>query len=176
MRALLDVNVLIALLDADHSLHPSASEWFASRARAGWASCPITQNGCVRIMSHPGYPNALSVRAVTERLREACASVAEAMEIAVTLELGPRYLHSTGQYHKGGPPNGVFVQLLAGEQDDEEIPGRAFGFRTLRDAQALGDAGALRGRGLPLARISLAACEAAIERALEHITTTRTST
>ena len=74
MRALLDVNVLIALLDADHSLHPSASEWFASRARAGWASCPITQNGCVRIMSHPGYPNALSVRAVTERLREACAS------------------------------------------------------------------------------------------------------
>ena len=74
MRALLDVNVLIALLDADHSLHPSASEWFSSRARAGWASCPITQNGCVRIMSHPGYPNALSVRAVTERLREACAS------------------------------------------------------------------------------------------------------
>ncbi|MEO8676768.1 MAG: TA system VapC family ribonuclease toxin [Casimicrobiaceae bacterium] len=74
MRALLDVNVLIALLDADHSLHPSANEWFASRARAGWASCPITQNGCVRIMSHTGYPNALPVRAVTERLREACAS------------------------------------------------------------------------------------------------------
>jgi transaldolase/glucose-6-phosphate isomerase len=95
---------------------------------------------------------------------------------AATAGFGPRYLHSTGQYHKGGPPNGVFVQLLAGEQDDEEIPGRPFGFRTLRDAQALGDAGALRGRGLPLARISLAACEAAIERALEHITTTRTST
>ena len=73
-------------------------------------------------------------------------------------------------------PNGVFVQLLAGEQDDEAVPGRAFGFRTLRDAQALGDAGALRGRGLPLARVSLAACEAAIERALEHIATTRTST
>ena len=94
----------------------------------------------------------------------------------MTAGFGPRYLHSTGQYHKGGPPNGVFVQLLAGEQDDEAIPGRAFGFRTLRDAQALGDAGALRGRGLPLARISLAACEAAIERALEHIATTRTST
>src|SRR2546423_236291 len=74
MRALLDVNVLIALLDADHSLHARATEWFASHARAGWASCPITQNGCVRIMSHPGYPNAVPVRAVMERLAEAIAS------------------------------------------------------------------------------------------------------
>ena len=74
MRALLDVNVLIALLDADHSLHPRATEWFTSHARTGWASCPITQNGCVRIMSHPGYPNALPVRAVMERLAEATTS------------------------------------------------------------------------------------------------------
>ena len=100
----------------------------------------------------------------------------DALGCAVTAGFGPRYLHSTGQYHKGGPPTGIFVQLLAGEQDDEEIPGRAFGFRTLRDAQALGDAGALRGRGLPVARIPLAACEAAIERALEHIANTRIST
>ena len=74
MRALLDVNVLIALLDADHSLHARATEWFANHGRAGWASCPITQNGCVRIMSHPGYPNSLPVRAVMERLAEASAS------------------------------------------------------------------------------------------------------
>lgn len=74
MRALLDVNVLIALLEADHSLHARATNWFGSHARAGWASCPITQNGCVRIMSHPGYPNALPVRAVMERLQEATAS------------------------------------------------------------------------------------------------------
>ena len=74
MRALLDVNVLIALLDADHSLHARATKWFASHARAGWASCPITQNGCTRIMSHPGYPNALPVRAVMERLKDATAS------------------------------------------------------------------------------------------------------
>jgi toxin-antitoxin system PIN domain toxin len=73
MRALLDVNVLIALLDADHSLHARATDWFASHARAGWASCPITQNGCVRIMSHQGYPNALPVRAVLERFAEASA-------------------------------------------------------------------------------------------------------
>ncbi|MGB5079482.1 MAG: TA system VapC family ribonuclease toxin [Burkholderiales bacterium] len=74
MRALLDVNVLIALLDADHSLHARATEWFAEGARDGWASCPITQNGCARVMSHPGYPNALPVRAVMERLGEGTAS------------------------------------------------------------------------------------------------------
>ena len=74
MRALLDVNVLIALLDADHTLHARATTWFASQAHSGWASCPITQNGCIRIMSHPGYPNGLPVRAVIERLTQASSS------------------------------------------------------------------------------------------------------
>jgi hypothetical protein len=73
MRALLDVNVLIALLDADHTLHGGAMAWFEDNAPTGWASCPITENGCVRIMSHPGYPHPLPVRAVVERLAEACA-------------------------------------------------------------------------------------------------------
>lgn len=71
MRSLLDVNVLIALLDTDHSLHAHAMRWFGDNAGAGWASCPITQNGCVRIMSQQGYPNCLPVQAVIERLREA---------------------------------------------------------------------------------------------------------
>lgn len=71
MRALLDVNVLIALLDADHLSHARAHEWFDAHARLGWASCPITQNGCVRIMSAPGYPNPLPVPAVIARLTEA---------------------------------------------------------------------------------------------------------
>jgi hypothetical protein len=73
MRALLDVNVLIALLDADHTLHGGAMAWFEANAGLGWASCPITENGCVRIMSHPGYPHPLPVRAVVERLADACA-------------------------------------------------------------------------------------------------------
>jgi toxin-antitoxin system PIN domain toxin len=73
MRSLLDVNVLIALLDADHSLHSRAADWLATNGRRGWASCPITQNGCVRIMSHPAYPNAIPVVALTERLRDATA-------------------------------------------------------------------------------------------------------
>lgn len=74
MRALLDVNVLIALLDADHALHERATAWFARRAQSGWASCPLTQNGCVRGMSHPSYPNALPVRVLIERFAEATAS------------------------------------------------------------------------------------------------------
>jgi len=76
MRALLDVNVLIALLDADHTSHRAAWSWFHEHGRNGWASCPITQNGCVRILSHPGYPNTRSVAEVVERLRAATADSA----------------------------------------------------------------------------------------------------
>ena len=70
---LLDVNVLISLLDADHTLHERATTWFAANAKSGWASCPITQNGCMRIMSHPSYPNAVPVSAIMDRLAEASA-------------------------------------------------------------------------------------------------------
>jgi toxin-antitoxin system PIN domain toxin len=76
VRSLLDVNVLIALLDADHASHRAAMAWFSEHAGDGWASCPITQNGCVRIMSHPSYPNAPSTTAVVERLRAATAHIA----------------------------------------------------------------------------------------------------
>ena len=55
MRALLDVNVVIALLDPDHAFHERAHAWWAAQAKSGWASCPIVENGVVRIMSHPGY-------------------------------------------------------------------------------------------------------------------------
>jgi toxin-antitoxin system PIN domain toxin len=72
VRALLDVNVLIALLDSDHTSHGVAMSWFENHARDGWASCPITQNGCVRVMSNPSYPNALPVQALMEHLVDAC--------------------------------------------------------------------------------------------------------
>lgn len=55
MRALLDVNVLIALHDSDHVHHRHASAWLRAHIGHGWASCPLTQNGCLRIMSQPGY-------------------------------------------------------------------------------------------------------------------------
>ncbi len=72
MRSLLDVNVLIALLDPDHTLHDAATSWFIRHGRGGWASCPLTQNGCVRIMSNPAYPNVRPVESVIKRLGDAC--------------------------------------------------------------------------------------------------------
>ena len=59
MRALLDINVVIALLDPDHAFHERAHGWWAGNSRRGWASCPITENGVVRIMSHPAYSQSM---------------------------------------------------------------------------------------------------------------------
>jgi toxin-antitoxin system PIN domain toxin len=73
MRALLDVNVLIALLDAAHVHHRLATAWLRRELKHGWASCPITQVGCVRIMSQPAYPGALRAADIASRLGEACA-------------------------------------------------------------------------------------------------------
>ena len=54
--SLLDVNVLIALIDPAHEFHASAHAWFERNRQYGWATCPITENGCLRILSNPGYP------------------------------------------------------------------------------------------------------------------------
>lgn len=62
MRALLDVNVLLALFDEDHVNHAPARQWLVAHADSGWSSCAITENGFIRIVSHPSYPNAVSTR------------------------------------------------------------------------------------------------------------------
>jgi toxin-antitoxin system PIN domain toxin len=72
MRALLDINVIIALLDPAHVMHQPARQWMARESGQGWASCPITENGVVRIMAQPGYPNPRPAARVAERLAEAC--------------------------------------------------------------------------------------------------------
>lgn len=83
--------------------------------------------------------------------------VAQAAETgaAVAVGLGPRYLHSTGQLHKGGPDTGLFVQVVDDLGDDLKIPGRPYGFKTLIAAQALGDFEALRERGRRIVRVQL---------------------
>ncbi|WP_327091809.1 glucose-6-phosphate isomerase [Nonomuraea sp. NBC_01738] len=73
----------------------------------------------------------------------------------VTFGWGPRYLHSTGQYHKGGPQNGVFVQLTGLVEHDVLVPGRPYSLGQLQFAQALGDLEALAGRGRPAVRLHL---------------------
>lgn len=78
MRALLDVNVLIALLDAAHVGHVAATTWMARQVKQGWASCPLTQNGCIRTMSQPSYPGSLPAAEVAGRLAEAAQHPAHA--------------------------------------------------------------------------------------------------
>ncbi len=74
---------------------------------------------------------------------------------ATTLGFGPRYLHSTGQLHKGGKQNGVFLLLTAEESVDFKIPGEAFSFEVLKNAQAIGDYRSLTGRSLRVVRVHL---------------------
>ncbi len=70
-RALLDVNVLIALLDSDHVDHVRARDWINAEVGNGWASCAITQNGFVRIISQPRYPSPVSPSQAIDRLSRA---------------------------------------------------------------------------------------------------------
>ena len=73
----------------------------------------------------------------------------------VTFGWGPRFLHSTGQFHKGGQQNGVFLQITGDVKKDIPIPGQSYGFKTLVAAQALGDGKALASRKYPLLRFNL---------------------
>jgi glucose-6-phosphate isomerase len=97
-------------------------------------------------------------------IERARVAVRDRLQVATTVGLGPRFLHSTGQFHKGGPPTGVFLQVVdpavagggAGDGEPEEpIPGADFGFGTLIAAQAAGDLATLRERGLRAARVTL---------------------
>ncbi len=74
MRALLDFNVVIALLDTEHVGHSAATTWFVAELAHGWASCPITENGTARVMASAGYPNPLPVAAILQRLAMAKAT------------------------------------------------------------------------------------------------------
>ncbi|HXF72884.1 MAG TPA: glucose-6-phosphate isomerase [Actinomycetota bacterium] len=98
---------------------------------------------------------------VRERLRVVRLRLRDRLRVAVTVGFGPRYLHSTGQLHKGGPPTGRFVQVVEDPAADVAIPGQPYTFRDLLLAQAAGDMAALRERGRPVARTSLAGLEAA---------------
>jgi transaldolase / glucose-6-phosphate isomerase len=92
-----------------------------------------------------------------EREEELAPLLARARETGcvVTAGLGPRYLHSTGQLHKGGPNTGLFVQVVDDAGDELPIPGREFGFRRLIRSQAAGDFAALEERGRRVIRLRL---------------------
>jgi hypothetical protein len=89
------------------------------------------------------------------KLAELAEQARQATGCVVTHGFGPRYLHSTGQLHKGGPPTGLFLQVVDDTGDELPIPGQPFGFGKLIRAQAAGDFASLQERGRRVARIRL---------------------
>jgi glucose-6-phosphate isomerase len=87
----------------------------------------------------------------------------------VTFGWGPRFLHSTGQFHKGGQQNGFFMQITGDVTKDIAIPGQSYGFKTLVAAQALGDGKALASRKYPLLRFNLTNRAAGISELLDAV-------
>ena len=104
-------------------------------------------------------PDYICIQAFIDPAREAeldpLIALARQTGCVVTHGLGPRYLHSTGQLHKGGPPTGQFIQVVDEHEGDLGIPDRPFSFGTLIAAQMVGDANSLRDRGRPIVRIRL---------------------
>ncbi len=132
----------------------------ARSALSGHGSGTVPVSGTFHDLLESARPgDYVAIQAYIDPAREAELQplVAQAAETGcpVTVGLGPRYLHSTGQLHKGGPPSGLFVQVHDDPGDEIAIPGRKFGFRRLIEAQAAGDYEALVARGRRIARVRL---------------------
>lgn len=109
-RGLLDVNVLIALLDPEHVDHRRARDWLSEEIRFGWASCALTQNGFVRIVSQPRYPGSVSPSQAIEKLRRATSTeYHEFWPCSISL-LEDRHVNSS---HVHGPRQVTDIYLLA---------------------------------------------------------------
>jgi glucose-6-phosphate isomerase/transaldolase/glucose-6-phosphate isomerase len=113
----------------------------------------------------PDYVAMMGYLQPSEDLDAAVAELRETVRAATrattTFGYGPRVLHSTGQFHKGGPKVGRFLQLLHDSSEDVEIPGRPFTFATLEEAQAIGDVETLRELGLGAQRVRLGGMDSA---------------
>ena len=90
-----------------------------------------------------------------EILQATRVAIRDGLRVATTVGYGPRFLHSTGQLHKGGPNTGLFLQITAEDASDLPIPGEPYTFGVLKAAQALGDFQALRAKGRRILRVHL---------------------
>jgi hypothetical protein len=118
----------------------SAEELYAQAERGDYV--------CIQAFVNPTAANEAKVLELAAQAREATGCV-------VTHGFGPRYLHSTGQLHKGGPPTGLYLQVVDDTGDELAIPGQPFGFGQLIRAQAAGDFESLKERGRRVARIRI---------------------
>ena len=133
------------------------------RGRRGRDASPAPSTPCSPLL---GATATSSIQAYVDRvahpeLAELRDLIAARAKRPVTFGWGPRFLHSTGQYHKGGPAMGVFLQIVADRASDLEIPGRPFTFGQLIRAQAAGDASVLAEHGRPVLTLTTSDVHAA---------------
>ncbi|MGE5313827.1 MAG: glucose-6-phosphate isomerase [Acidobacteriota bacterium] len=155
-------NALELMCEADYSkqlLTAAKSDDFAKLLAAHLTASPGYDYIAILAYVDQNDANVERLRGIREKIREVSGC-------AVTLGFGPRYLHSTGQLHKGGRPNGIFLMITADESCDAKIPGEQFSFEVLKNAQALGDYRSLASRSFRLAQIHL---NSAIEKGLKQI-------
>jgi transaldolase/glucose-6-phosphate isomerase len=151
----------------------SIAKRLASRVHDG--AEPAAWIAALGALARPGdyvallaYVHATPAR--TQQLERLRLALRAQTRLATTLGIGPRFLHSTGQLHKGGPHSGLFVQLVADEGADLAIPGESYGFGALRDAQAIGDYEVLAKRERRVVRVHLGSdVERALERVIEGV-------
>ncbi len=135
----------------------------ATPSRVPWPPCwprSTTTRGYLAVMAYLDRTQDASLAGVR-------APLARRTGRPVTFGWGPRFLHSTGQYHKGGPPTGVYLQITGTPQADLEVPGRPFTFGSFISAQAAGDAQVLAGHGRPVLRLHLTDRAAGVARLTE---------
>lgn len=140
MRALLDVNVLIALHDRNHIHHATAARWLQEHAEQGWASCPLTQNGCLRIMGQPGYANPQPLSVLTTMLGQSTATRfhqfwPDDISLLDARHINPAHLHGARQLtdlyllalavHHGGRfvtfDRRIALSAVPGAQEDQLV-------------------------------------------------------
>jgi glucose-6-phosphate isomerase len=125
-----------------------------------------------RLDPHRGYLAVMAYldRAADSDLADVRETLARRTGRPTTFGWGPRFLHSTGQYHKGGPPTGVYLQVTGAPAHDLAVPGQPFTFGELITAQAAGDAAVLADRGRPVLRLHLTDRRRGVARLIEALT------
>ena len=134
--------------DGRRFVYPVGDEGLPAALRDFFAQAAPGDYVAVQAYVAPGHAAWDQLQAVRLQLRDG-------LRVATTLGYGPRYLHSTGQFHKGGPNTGLFLQLLGHDPDDLAIPGQPYSFGVLKRAQARGDLTALRAHGCRALRVCL---------------------
>ena len=160
------------LPEGDPLLVDGAIEVHAERELVGGAtSVADVINALLVAIPDRGY---LAVMAYLDRLADASAGelrarLAERLPHPVTFGWGPRFLHSTGQFHKGGPQVGAFLQITGAHATDLDVPGQPFTFGRLQLAQALGDLQALESRQRPVVRLHLTDRKTGLQQLLQAV-------